>query len=86
MQQVIPFRVDIRARSAISTGESTCEGNDVSKLEQDLREYIDTREGIAKSAIAEVGEAGAHEAVAELRVIDAVRAIMDGQPVPGGAE
>lgn len=57
----------------------------MSKLEQDLKEYIDTRERIARAAIAEVGEAGAHEAVAELRFIGAVRAIMDGQPLPGGA-
>lgn len=58
----------------------------MNKLEQDLREYIDTREAIADAAIAQVGRAGAHEAVAELRVIAAVRAIMDRQRLPGGAE
>lgn len=58
----------------------------MSKLEQDLKEYLDTREGIARAAIAEVGEAGANEAVAELRIIAAVRAIMDGQPLPRGGE
>lgn len=54
----------------------------MTRLEQDLMEYLDTRAAIANAAIAEVGKAGAHEAVAELRFIDAVRAIMDGQPLP----
>lgn len=58
----------------------------MSKLEQDLMEYTHTRAAICEAAIAEVGEAGAHEAVAELRVIAAVRAIMDGQPLPRGGE
>lgn len=58
----------------------------MTRLEQDLREYIDTRESIANAAIAEVGEAGAHEAVAEQRMIADLRAIMDGQPLPRGGE
>lgn len=55
-------------------------------LDQNLREYLDTREGIANTAIGEVGTAGAHEAVAELRMIKVIRAIMDGQAVPRGGE
>ena len=58
----------------------------MNKLEQDLREYIDTRAAIADAAIAEVGKAGAHEAVAEKRMIADLRAIMDGQPLPRGGE
>lgn len=59
----------------------------MNKLEMDLMEYTNTRETICRAAIAEAGEAGAHEAVAELRFIGAVRAIMDGRPLPGsGAE
>jgi len=59
----------------------------VTRLELDLMEYTHTRAEICERAIAEVGKAGAHEAVAELRVIGAVRAIMDGRPLPGsGAE
>lgn len=54
----------------------------MTRMEQDLREYLDTREGIANTAIGEVGTAGAHEAVAELRMIKVIRAIMDGQPLP----
>jgi hypothetical protein len=78
--------VDIGARSAISTGIHSPEV-DVSKLELDLMEYTHTRAAICESAISEVGRAGAHEAVAELRFIGAVRAIMDGQSLPGrGAE
>lgn len=57
-------------------------GSLVTRLEQDLQEYTHTRKAICEAAIALVGEAGAHEAVAELRVIAAVRAIMDGQPLP----
>lgn len=58
----------------------------MTRLELDLLEYTHTRETICRAAIAEVGEAGAHEAVAELRFVAAVRAIMDGQPLPGGVE
>lgn len=54
----------------------------MTRLEQDLCEYLDTREDIANEAIALAGKAGAHEAVAELRFINAVRAIMDGRPLP----
>lgn len=54
----------------------------MTRLELDLMEYTHTRAAICERAIAEVGEAGAHEAVAELRIIEAVRAIMDGQPLP----
>jgi hypothetical protein len=54
----------------------------VTRLELDLREYTHTRAAICESAISEAGRAGAHEAVAELRFIEAVRAIMDGQPLP----
>lgn len=58
----------------------------MSKLELDLLEYTHTREAVCQAAIAEVGEAGAHEAVAELRVIADIRAIMDGRPLPARAE
>ncbi len=59
----------------------------MSKLELDLMEYLDTRATIAAAAIAEVGKAGAHEAVAEQRMIADLRAIMDGRPLPArGAE
>lgn len=58
----------------------------MTRLEQDLREYIDTREAICGAAIAEAGRAGAHEAVAELHFIADLRAIMDGQPLPRGGE
>lgn len=58
----------------------------MTRLQLDLMEYTHTREAVCEAAIAEVGEAGAHEAVAELRFIAAVRAIMDGQPLPRGAE
>lgn len=59
----------------------------MSKLELDLMEYTLTRAAICDAAIAEAGKAGAHEAVAELRFIAAVRAILDGRPLPvRGAE
>lgn len=58
----------------------------MNKLEQDLMEYIDTREAIADAAIAQVGKAGAHEAVAEQRMVKDIRAILNGQPLPRGAE
>lgn len=59
----------------------------MTRLELDLMEYTHTRAEICERAIAEVGKAGAHEAVAEQRMIADLRAIMDGRPLPGsGAE
>lgn len=59
----------------------------MTRLELDLLEYTHTRRAICDAAIAEVGKAGAHEAVAELRMIGDIEALVAGQPLPGrGAE
>lgn len=58
----------------------------MNKLELDLMEYTHTRQAICDEAIRVAGKAGAHEAVAELRMIADLRAIMDGRPLPRGAE
>lgn len=59
----------------------------MTRLELDLQEYIHTRRAICDAAISQVGKAGAHEAVAELRVVADIEAIVAGQPLPvRGAE
>ena len=59
----------------------------MTELEKDLQEYIHTRRAVCDAAIAQVGKAGAHEAVAELRMVADIEAIVAGQPLPTrGAE
>lgn len=72
-----------QSRNAVSeTLEAT-----MTDLEKNLQEYIHTRRAVCDAAIAQVGRAGAHEAVAELRVVADIEALVAGQPLPvRGAE
>ena len=54
----------------------------MTRLELDLIEYTQTRRAICDAAIAQVGKAGAHEAVAELRVVADIEAIVAGEALP----
>jgi hypothetical protein len=59
----------------------------MTRLELDLMEYIHTREAVCDFEIARYGVAGADRADAERRGLADLRAIMDGDPLPGpGAE
>lgn len=59
----------------------------MTRLELDLLEYVHTREAVCDFEIARYGVAGANRAGDERRRLADLRAIMDGQPLPGsGAE
>lgn len=58
----------------------------MSKLELDLMEYVHTREAMVQAKIDKYGPIGAHIDVDEPAMIADLRAIMDGQPLPRGAE
>lgn len=59
----------------------------VSKLEQDLREYIHTREAKRENRVREYGQIGNFIGLDDREVIADLRAIMDGLPLPmRGAE
>jgi hypothetical protein len=59
----------------------------MSRLELDLLEYIHTREAVIEREVDVYGPVGAHERVSERTILQEIRAIMDGQPLPGsGAE
>ena len=57
------------------------------RLEQDLMEYVHTREAVCDFEIAKYGKAGANAARQEQTTLADLRAIMDGRPLPSrGAE
>ena len=58
----------------------------MSRLEQDLLEYVHTREAVCATEIARYGKAGANAARAEQATLADLRAILDGRPLPARAE
>lgn len=58
----------------------------MTRLESDLLEYIQTREAVCATEIAQYGLAGANAARAEQATLADLRAIMDGRPLPARAE
>lgn len=58
----------------------------MTRLEQDLREYIDTRETKRAARVKDYGPIGNFIGLDDREIVADLRAIMDGQPLPRGGE